>query len=242
MSLEEFINYDDGRDARYELEDGRLLFIPCESDVNRRIAMFLLAYFIGLGISFSRLTVKTEVAVSGTRSSVRLPDLMVLTEELVQALEGASRSMVKPDMPPPQLVVEVVSPGQENADRDYRYKRSQYQARGIAEYWIVDPIQEQIIVLSLVKGLYEEAVFAGDDAIASALLSDRWQESPLTAKQVLQAEEKKIQEEEDLEEEDLEEEEGDPYDYDHMVGDPYDYDHMVGYDPECDLRGGYDYD
>ncbi|MGK7904711.1 MAG: Uma2 family endonuclease [Hormoscilla sp.] len=186
MSLEDFLNHDDGTDARYELEDGRLLFMSSESDLNRRIAMFLLAYFIGLGISFSRLTMKTEVAVTGRRSSVRLPDLMVLTEELVQALEGASRSMVKPDMPPPQLVVEVVSPGRENADRDYRYKRSQYQARGIAEYWIVDPIQEQITVLTLVDGLYEEAVFAGDDAIASVLLSEFAQELPLTARQVLQ--------------------------------------------------------
>ena len=127
-----------------------------------------------------------EVAVSGTRSSVRLPDFAVLTEELAQALEGASRSIVMPDMPQPQLVVEVVSPGQENASRDYRYKRSQYEAIRIAEYWIIDPIQKQITVLSLVEGLYEEAVFAGDDAIASVLLSEFGQESPLTARQVLQ--------------------------------------------------------
>ena len=186
MSLSEFLNYDDGTDARYELEDGRLLFMPCESDLNQRIASFLFAYFLQLGIEFYRLRIGIEVAVNGTRSSVRLPDLTVLTEELAQALEGASRSIVMPDMPPPQLVVEVVSPGQENTDRDYRYKRSQYQARGIAEYWIVDPIQKQITVLSLVAGQYCEAVFAGDDAIASALLSELGQESPLTAKQVLQ--------------------------------------------------------
>ena len=31
---------------------------------------------------------------------------------------------------------------------------------------IVDPIQQQITVLSLVAGLYEEAVFVGEDAIA----------------------------------------------------------------------------
>ena len=186
MSLEDFLNYDDGTDARYELEDGRLLFMSSERDVNQRIATFLLIYFSQLGIEFYRLRIGIEVAVSGTRSSVRLPDLTVLTEELAQALEGASRSIVMPDMPPPQLVVEVVSPGQENADRDYRYKRSQYQARGIAEYWIVDPIQKQITVLSLVAGQYCEAVFAGDNAIASAMLSELGQESPLTARQVLQ--------------------------------------------------------
>ena len=36
------------------------------------------------------------------------------------------------DMPPPLLVVEVVSPNQKK--RDYRYKRTEYAARGIAEY------------------------------------------------------------------------------------------------------------
>ena len=36
------------------------------------------------------------------------------------------------DMPPPLLVVEVVSPKQEK--RDYSYKRTEYAARGIAEY------------------------------------------------------------------------------------------------------------
>jgi len=50
MSLEEFLNYDDGTDARYELEDGRLLFMSSESDINQRIATFLLIYFSQLGI------------------------------------------------------------------------------------------------------------------------------------------------------------------------------------------------
>ncbi|NJN49181.1 MAG: hypothetical protein HC805_04565 [Alkalinema sp. RL_2_19] len=43
-------------------------------------------------------------------------------------------------MPVPQLVVEVVSPGEpgeKNYDRDYVEKRCEYAARGIAEYWIV---------------------------------------------------------------------------------------------------------
>jgi Uma2 family endonuclease len=37
-------------------------------------------------------------------------------------------------MLPPALVVEVVSPGQANRERDYRYKHTEYEACGIAEY------------------------------------------------------------------------------------------------------------
>ncbi|MEL6322046.1 MAG: Uma2 family endonuclease, partial [Cyanobacteria bacterium J06626_14] len=149
MTLEGYLNVTNDADTRYELEDGELLVMPPESEINRRIAIFLLVYFAQLGLSPTQLTMKTEIVVSGTRETVRVPDLMVLSEELVQTLEGASRSTVMLDMLPPELVVEVVSPGKANEDRDYRYKRSQYQARGIQEYWIIDPMQQQVMVLSL---------------------------------------------------------------------------------------------
>ena len=138
MTLEEFLAYDDGTDKLYELENGELIDMPSESEINRRIAGFLFIYFSQLGIPADRLTMKTEVAVSGSRVSVRVPDLLVLSEELATAMDGATRSIVLMDMPPPLLVVEVVSPNQ--AKRDYRYKRTEYAARGIAEYWIDDPI------------------------------------------------------------------------------------------------------
>ena len=89
------------------------------------------------------------------------------------------------DMPPPQLVIEVVSPGKKNRDRDYRYKRSQYQARGISEYWIVDPIEQKITLFNLVEGLYEERIFKEDQAIASQLLSELNLTSQLTVGKVL---------------------------------------------------------
>jgi Uma2 family endonuclease len=96
--------------------------------------------------------------------------LLVLSEELAIALEGASRSIVLMDMPPPSLVVEVVSPNQEK--RDYRYKRSEYAARGIGEYWVIDPIQRQITILEWVEGMYEERVYAGNERITSPLLGN----------------------------------------------------------------------
>ncbi len=168
MTFDQFLSYDDGTDNWYELENGELIAMPVESEINRRIAMFLVAYLLKLGIAFERLSMKTEIAVSSTRVSVRIPDLIVFSEEGAIALEGANRSIVLLDMSPPSLVVEVVSPGQEN--RDYRYKRSEYGARGIAEYWIVDPLQQQVTVLEWVEGLYEEKVYTGNSVITSPLL------------------------------------------------------------------------
>ncbi|MBE9124891.1 MULTISPECIES: Uma2 family endonuclease [unclassified Coleofasciculus] len=170
MTLLEYLNYDDGTDTLYELVNGELVIMPPESELNRRIAMFLLVCFLQQGIPAYRLTQKTELVVSGSRATTRLPDLMVLSEELATALEGANRSTVMMDMPPPELVVEVVSPGKKGIDRDYRYKRSEYAARGIAEYWIVDPIEGRVTVLEWVEGLYEERVFQGNEPIVSPML------------------------------------------------------------------------
>lgn len=111
---------------------------------------------------------------------MRLPDLMVLTEELADILYDSGRSTIMSDMPPPALVVEVVSPGKVNQDRDYRYKRSEYAARGITEYWVVDPLISRVTILVLKVGLYDERIFENDDAIISSLFP----QLQLTANQV----------------------------------------------------------
>ena len=172
MSLHEFLAFDDGTDAFYELENGELVPMAPESELNQRIASFLFAHFLRAGIPFERLRMKTELAVSGTRATVRVPDFMVLSDELIAALEGATRATVMLEMPPPRLVIEIVSPGKKNVDRDYRYKKSQYEARGIQEYWIVDPVVGRVSVLSLSEGLYEVATFEGEEVVVSQLLSE----------------------------------------------------------------------
>lgn len=108
--------------------------MPSESDLNNLIAIVLLAEFLQV-IPPRLLRRGTEIVTSGARATIHIPDLMILTEELAETLLGRSRSIVLVDMPPPALVVEVVSPGTVNEEQDYRYKRSEYAARGIAEYW-----------------------------------------------------------------------------------------------------------
>lgn len=74
-------------------------------------------------------------------------------------------------MPPPLLVVGMVSPGKTNRDRDYQGKRTQYQARGIPEYWLIDPEQQTVTVLMLVERGYEKALFQGGERLVSLHVS-----------------------------------------------------------------------
>ena len=180
LTLEEYLVYDDGTDTKYELIDGELVEMPPESDRNNLISLYLLVeLFKFVPIRLIRHK-DTEIVVTGNRTRVRFPDLIILTEELFAAIDGR-RATITQDMPPPALVVEVVSPGKVNEDRDYRYKRSEYAARGIPEYWIVDPSQAKVTVLIWVDGLYEEAVFQGSNAIVSTTFPDL----KLTVAQVL---------------------------------------------------------
>ncbi|MBE9054373.1 Uma2 family endonuclease [Nostocales cyanobacterium LEGE 11386] len=182
LTLEEYLAYDDGTDTKYELVDGELVEMPPESDRNNLISLYLLSQFLKF-VPIQLIRHKdTELVVIGNRTRVRLPDLMILTQELFEAIAGR-RATITPDMPSPAMVVEVVSPGKVNEDRDYRYKRSEYAARGIPEYWIVDAEKARITLLTLVDGLYEETVFQGTEPIKSVTFPVL----DLTAAQVLAA-------------------------------------------------------
>jgi Uma2 family endonuclease len=112
----------------------------------------------------------------------RYPDLVVLKPEHLAMV--TTRLTIRGDMPAPRLVAEVVSPGDDNEKRDYVDKREQYQARGIPEYWLIDPQEQTIQILKLEAGQYVEVdTFRGDDRLESPtfpMLS-------LTAHQVLTA-------------------------------------------------------
>jgi Uma2 family endonuclease len=181
MTYAEFLNFDDGTDYLYELENGELIQMASESEINHRIVMLLVAEFLKMGIPFYRLRIGSELVVSSRMIGVRIPDLMMFSEELASAMRGAKRSLITLDMPPPMLVVEVVSPDSEK--RDYRYKRAEYAARWIPEYWIIDPIAEKVTILEWIEGMYEEKVFQGNKTIVSPQLGSL----SLTANELLKA-------------------------------------------------------
>ncbi|NER24250.1 MAG: Uma2 family endonuclease [Symploca sp. SIO1C2] len=184
LTFEQYLEYDDGTDNRYELCDGELIPVPPESVLNGRITRFLFAQFISLIGSDRVIPNVLELQVLG-KTQTRYPDLVVVTELHLELME--QRQTITLNMPPPQLAVEVVSPyrnqGDDNYQRDYINKLHQYQERGIPEYWIVDPQAQLVTVLLLVNGRYQATEFTGSQQIVSRTFP----ELKLTAEQVLKA-------------------------------------------------------
>lgn len=168
QSFEEYLSYDDGTDNLYELFNGELIELPPESGFNVEIATFLLLQF-ALKLDYRRVRGHgLELEVRGEPRN-RYPDLTVIREEHIEQLKP--RNTIRLSMAPPLLMVEVVSPGELQRNRDYVAKRMQYQDLAVPEYWIVDPQREAILVLELIDGVYAEvAAFSGEDALRSSQL------------------------------------------------------------------------
>ncbi|MBO0351513.1 Uma2 family endonuclease [Phormidium pseudopriestleyi FRX01] len=177
-SFEDYLQYDDGTDNRYELVNGKLEIMNPPT-----IRHLLIADFIrdSLKAEINRkklpwLCFKEAGVRTGFRKS-RLTDICVVLQE--QVIDLLDKSAVF--QTPPLLVIEVVSP--ESINRDYRYKRSEYAAAEIPEYWIIDPILNKLSVLRLEEGFYEETILTASQPIVSQVFP----ELTLTVDQVLAA-------------------------------------------------------
>jgi Uma2 family endonuclease len=188
MSLEEYLAYDDGTATRYELVDGVLVEMGAESTINNWIAGFLFGFFIQLGIPAYRLGFKQKVQVKSKFVSARDPDLIIHSDASAAAIDGRTEVCLTLDDPNPLILVEVVSPGapgEENYDRDYVQKLSEYANRNVPEYWIVDPDPDRAVVKvgTLIGSTYQFQDFTGNQVIQSRTFPSL----KLTAEKVLTA-------------------------------------------------------
>lgn len=179
LTFEEYLAYEDDTDNRYELIEGEFVLLAPESPQNSIIARRLFLAFVSQNlvpfelIPLHDCEIQVPVRQRGDAAN-RYPDLAVLREEHLTLM--GKRQTITFDLLPPRLVAEVVSPYKshrdENYRRDYQSKRLPYAARGIPEYWIVDPTQQQVMVLQLEAGEYREAVFQGDSRLVSAVFPE----------------------------------------------------------------------
>ncbi len=106
-----------------------------------------------------------DVGVRTGPHKVRLPDLAVITAAQAATFWHTAAVLEAP----PLLAIEIV--GAEDPNRDYRYKRAEYAALEVPEYWILDPHLEKITVLTLVDGDYESQEFTGAAEPVSSLFT-----------------------------------------------------------------------
>lgn len=167
----------------YEFDDGELIALPPESELNNWLALHLFDLLVQTKITQIRLIRphSCEVEVPGNPRT-RYPDLVILREEHLALTQR--RLLITREMPPPQLVVEVVRPGKNKHKRNYTAKCQQYQERGIPEYWLLNPETQTIEVLTLENGNYITlGTFHGE----SLIQSPTFQTLTLTAAQVFEA-------------------------------------------------------
>ncbi|HRQ37869.1 MAG TPA: Uma2 family endonuclease [Chloroflexota bacterium] len=131
-----------------EFDNGYLEFLPIPTLVHQRIMLFLyrlLHTFVEARALGEVLTAPLPVRLWNKK--YRETDIIFLSSE--RRISTEDKYPTGADM-----VVEIVSEGKEDRERDLETKREEYALAGIAEYWVIDPKKRQIWVLKLVDDEY----------------------------------------------------------------------------------------
>ncbi|QDT68532.1 hypothetical protein MalM25_14550 [Planctomycetes bacterium MalM25] len=148
----------------FELVQGKIEVLPVPTRLHQLLSKYL---FLALD-HFVEMSGLGEVHFSGLRlrirtGQIREPDVLFLSNERMhlaknKAFDGAD------------LCMEVVSGSEEDRRRDYIDKRKDYASRGVAEYWIVDPTERQVLVYRLNGEEYVEASRCSQGDVATSVL------------------------------------------------------------------------
>jgi Uma2 family endonuclease len=136
----EYLDLTDHASRRIEFTDGRLEFLAMPTEIHEALLQYLLFALV----PFVENKKLGKVYSNGIRlrirpGKVRLPDIIFLHRDHFHARhnrvwDGAD------------LVMEVVSEDVKDKNRDYEEKMADYAEAKIAEYWIVDPELQHVIV------------------------------------------------------------------------------------------------
>jgi Uma2 family endonuclease len=164
MTFEEFLEAEEVEGYRYELARGVLEVNQVPNDPHRNVVT-------NLYDSIGQYRRARPGIVSGYGGSgefqLLLPGMIAgRNPDLAVVLRGAPKDWRRRRIP--ALAAEVVSRG--SIHRDYVIKREEYLAYGLLEYWIVDPLERRVTVLTRRGDVWHEAVFRDDQVIASLVL------------------------------------------------------------------------
>ena len=145
-----------------EFTDGRIEMLPVPTEHHQNIIAFLYLALVDFLRPLGGKVVFAPLRLRLRAGKFREPDLLVL-------VDGKDERRQDGYWLGADLVMEVVGP--DRPRRDTHEKRLDYAAAGIDQYWIVNPIDDSITVLTLADGHYvEQGAFSrGEQAISSRL-------------------------------------------------------------------------
>ena len=151
-------------DERYELLDGELVFMPSPTVIHQRLiirlAMALYIWVEDLLLGEVHIA-PLDVVLADT--VVVQPDIMFISNERASVITEPNIQGT------PDLAIEIISPSDPNRDRVR--KREIYERHGVNEYWLVDPDDRNVTVLTLRDGAYLTAgIYGESDTLISPTL------------------------------------------------------------------------
>jgi Uma2 family endonuclease len=152
---------------RYELIEGELFVSRAPGIPHQRVLNNLQ---MALGIYLKDNPIGIMVPGAGAVFSdydAVIPDLAFVSNERWSRIISNDRFNAAPD-----LVIEVMSPGKENRDRDLLVKRQLYAKYGVQEYWIIDTENRVVEIYALQQARLERVATLRDgEVVTSPLLA-----------------------------------------------------------------------
>jgi Uma2 family endonuclease len=160
---EQYLKLTDATNCMIEFTDGAIEVLPMPTDQHQSISQFI---FLALRAFMQHIGGKVHYAPLRLQirpDKFREPDILLVRD--AHDPRRQNRYWLGAD-----LVVEIVSP--DNPKRDTVTKRADYAAAGIPEYWIVNPEEETVTVLTLAGDSYaDHGSFGRGTQATSALLA-----------------------------------------------------------------------
>ncbi|MGF1478728.1 MAG: Uma2 family endonuclease [Cyanophyceae cyanobacterium] len=152
---------------RYEIIDGELFVTRAPHHKHQHVTGRLFAVLDSWSIDTGLGEPSIAPGVIFSDSDNVIPDATwVSYERLAQIQDEAGHFQGAPE-----LVVEVLSPGKANEERDRLAKLKLYSVQGVREYWIVDRIAQRVEIYRRQNAqLTLVATLLSDDQITSPLL------------------------------------------------------------------------
>jgi Uma2 family endonuclease len=161
-SKEQYLKLTNQTNRLIEFTDGVIEMLPIPTREHQKILAYLYRNLFVFIQSIGGLVLFAPLRVQVRPGKFREPDLLVLLDE--HDPRNQDEFWLGAD-----LVVEIVSP--DKPERDTQQKPRDYAEAGIAEYWIVNPLDQMITVLTLQGDVYHTyAICHRGESVTSPLL------------------------------------------------------------------------